>query len=89
MPVEEDTIWGLAATSGAMSMVHMDDCGLATVVCIMTGSKWWVVLRGKGTQGEMGDLTSTHAFPLNWNHFSTGKGAFEAEALQLRAGDVL
>ena len=86
----EDLIWGAAATAGTMSMPHVDDAGLATCVTTMTGSKWWVLLQQRDdleNNDHRGDLLSTHAFPLNWEHTSTGRGFFQAEGLHFKAGD--
>jgi hypothetical protein len=70
----------------------MDDVGLATVSTIMTGSKWWVMMRphpDNDKNDHRGDLFSTHAFPLTWDTFSTGKDHLEAEGIHLKQGDVL
>ena len=89
---KEDLIWGLAATGGTMSMPHIDDSGLAVVSTIMSGSKWWVVMRRHENVEEedhRGDIFSTHAFPLSWGACSTGKGFLQAEAIHLKTGDIL
>jgi hypothetical protein len=73
-------------------MPHIDDDGLAAVVTIMAGSKWWVLLRRRldaDTGDHRGDLFSAHSFPLNWEHCSTGKEFLQAEAVYLKAGDSL
>jgi len=75
-----------------MSMTHLDDGGLAVCSTVMTGSKWWVVMRQRQDHDEdnhRGNIFSTHAFPLGWGHLSTGKEFLEAEALHLKAGDIL
>ena len=73
-------------------MPHIDDVGLATVSMIMTGSKWWVMMRPKPDKDKndhCGNVFSTHAFPLTWDAFSTGNEFFETEAIHLKKGDVL
>jgi hypothetical protein len=87
-----DLTWGAAATAGTISMPHIDDVGLAVGVSVLAGSKWWVFMRQRQATEEddhRGNLFSTHAFPLNWQHTSTGKEFFQAEALHLKAGDTL
>lgn len=73
-------------------MVHIDDDGLATAVKIMSGSKWWVLMRRKRdalAEDEVGDLTSMKCFPLSWEVGNSGHDMFEAEAIHLRETDVL
>jgi hypothetical protein len=41
------TRWGLAATSGAHHLWHIDCNGLCTYIDTQTGSKWWIVARPK------------------------------------------
>jgi hypothetical protein len=89
---DEDLVWGLAATRGSLSMPHIDDDGLAAVVTIMSGSKWWVLLRSRrdaDVDDHRGDLFSIQLFPLNWEHCSSGRAFLEAEAIHLKAGDTL
>jgi hypothetical protein len=88
----EDLIWGAAATAGALSMMHVDDVGLAASITVMSGSKWWVVCRRRQELPDMdrrGDIFSTHSFPKDWAYGSTGEPFLEAEGLHLKAGDVL
>jgi hypothetical protein len=40
--------WGLAATAGALSWIHLDSNGFPTYIDIKAGFKWWIVLRRKG-----------------------------------------
>jgi hypothetical protein len=73
-------------------MPHIDDVGLATVSTVMTGSKWWVMMRPsshKDVSDHRGDLYCSHAFPLSWDAVSTGKEFLEAEAIHLKKGDAL
>jgi len=92
-PPHDDLSWGLAATEGATSWVHMDDDGLATVIVVKTGVKWWVVLKPrKDSSGDVlsGDLGTSKAYPLSWSVEETsGKNNFDAEGVLLPAGSVL
>jgi hypothetical protein len=85
------TNWGVAATAGTTTMVHVDDEGMATAVSVLCGSKYWVVMRPKPNQvhGEMGDQASIQAYPPGWEYGQTGVGALEVEGVLLIAGDVL
>lgn len=38
------TRWGLAATTGAYSKVHIDCDGFSTYIQCKVGSKWWVLI---------------------------------------------
>jgi hypothetical protein len=63
--------------------------GLATAICVMAGSKYWVVMRSKTSEVvENGNLRSTRAFPQNF-YKNSGKGLWEAEGIHLVQGDVL
>jgi|ERR1700721_2179826 hypothetical protein len=85
----EDLVWGCAATAWATSLAHIDDDGLATAICVMAGSKYWVVMRSKTSEVvENGNLRSTRAFPQNF-YKNSGKGLWEAEGIHLVQGDVL
>lgn len=90
--LKDDTTWGLAGTKGATSLTHIDDDGLATVVRIMAGSKYWVVMNSKTPQDDndyAGDLKSIDAFPVNFSYGDSGAGYFEGEGILLTTGDVL
>jgi len=49
-----DMRWGLAATKGAQHWIHIDCDGLATVVDVLCGGRWWLLF----TPGENFDLTN-------------------------------
>jgi hypothetical protein len=72
-------------------MVHIDYEGFGTAITMMSGSKYWVVMRPKADTGpgDVGDQRSIHAYPPDWKHGSDGSDVFEAEGLLLTAGDVL
>jgi hypothetical protein len=90
-PLIDDTNWGTAATAGTTSMVHIDDEGFATVITVLTESKYWVVMRPRPgvPDGEISDQGSIYAYPPGWSHGHTGSGIFMAEGIHLTAGDVL
>jgi len=89
----EDLTWGIAATTGSITMLHIDDSGLAVSITVMMGLKWWVVMRrrqdGLLDNDRSGDLFTTPNFPPNWTHFSVGEQFLKAEAVHLNPGDVL
>jgi hypothetical protein len=88
----DDLLWGTASTKWSTTMTHLDDDGLAAVVRVMTGSKYWVVMRprtGVSSLDLLGDLSTNRAFPHKFAHGHSGKGAFEAEGVLLTMGDVL
>jgi hypothetical protein len=73
-------------------MTHIDDEGFGTAVWIMSGAKWWVVMKSRKPSDDKdfnGDLSSMNAFPLNFEVGHAGDGYFEAEAILLVAGDHL
>lgn len=45
------TRWGLAATSGAHHLWHIDCNGFCTYIDMQTGLKWWII--AKPTHGSM------------------------------------
>lgn len=72
-------------------MVHIDSEGFGTAITVMSGSKYWVVMRPKADlePGDLGDQRSIYAYPSDWQCGSDGSEVFEAEGLLLTAGDVL
>jgi hypothetical protein len=47
-PPMADFRWGLAATTGALSWIHLDSNGLGTYIDLRAGKKVWIVLKRKG-----------------------------------------
>jgi hypothetical protein len=82
----DDMVWSTVATQHATTWHHIDDYGLATVVEVRVGAKYWVVCsprrHGKSDKGIPGSI---HAFDdddeqdVIWDH----------EGVLLQAGDVL
>jgi hypothetical protein len=83
----DDLVWGCGATAGTTSLAHIDDDGLAAVIRITAGSKFWVVMRSKPNE-TVGNLRSIHAFSRDF-YGKSGKELWEAEGIHLVAGDVL
>lgn len=61
-PPLKDIRWGLAATTGAISWLHLDSNGFSTYVDVRTGSKWWIVLRRKGESHDFESISDINAF---------------------------
>lgn len=45
-----DLKWGLCGTSGSSSTGHQDPDGHPTGLDVMTGAKWWIIFRPKGSK---------------------------------------
>ena len=88
----DDLVWGAAATKWTMSTTHIDDDGLAAVVQVMTGAKYWVLMKPKQPESKLdrlGDLSTKDAFPTKFSMGDTGENAFEAEGILLRPNTIL
>ena len=46
-PLTDETNWGMAATKGMTTMVHINNEGFGTSIMVLSGSKYWVVMRQK------------------------------------------
>ncbi|KAF8240400.1 hypothetical protein L208DRAFT_1212558, partial [Tricholoma matsutake] len=51
------TRWGLAATSGAHHLWHIDCNGFCTYIDTQTGMKWWIVAKPKPGSMHFSDAT--------------------------------
>ena len=78
----DSTAWATAATEGATTWPHTDDYGMATIVQVMAGKKFWAVMRPKHGEnskdawiGHLGD--------------SCIADNFDCEGVLLDAGDTL
>lgn len=94
MPIDfpaDSMVWGTAATLGATSWPHLDDHGMATIVKVVTGKKYWVVARPKKTQklGAEGDMDCSKGFPDDWQPDSAGIQWWDHEGVILESGDLL
>jgi hypothetical protein len=88
----DDMLWGTAATAHATSWGHMDDHGVATIVKVIAGSKYWVVARPKrdrANMGTAGDMGTANAFTDEWEPSTAGDEFWDMEGVLLRAGDTL
>ena len=87
----DEMIWATASTRGATTWSHVDDHGLGTVVQIMTGYKYWVILRPKYDQGSpLVDMGSVDAFNnSSWNVNDICDSPWEYEGVLLGPGDTL
>lgn len=82
------TSWGTASTRNALSWIHIDDNGMATVVYPLTGSKWWVLVRFKKNDqrwDEMGDVSTFDS----WSVHEIDEDLWEAEAVHLDSSTAL
>jgi hypothetical protein len=87
-------LWGTAATKDATTWAHIDNHGLATVVKVMTGRKYWVVMfpkHDRGSKNNLGNLATTNAFgsSARWRPSSSCNNLWDHEGVVLEAGDTL
>jgi hypothetical protein len=88
----DDMIWGTAATESATTWPHIDDHGMATIIKVMTGSKYWVMMRPKQNRPKEdtnGNMNTIHAFGEGWSPHSSCHTLWDHEGVLLRAGDIL
>jgi hypothetical protein len=83
-------LWGTVATKHATSWFHVDDYGMATVVKVMTGMKYWVVAHPSpdASEGCYGNPGSVEAF-AGWNAEDSGEHLWEYEGVLLTSGNML
>lgn len=82
-------VWGLASMANATSWFHMDAAGVATVVDVQSGAKWWALAdcpSDPSAVGCKGDLSSIHGLGDEWGPVSSGRGSVRHEAVLLRPG---
>jgi hypothetical protein len=82
-----DWRWGLAATTSAQHVWHMDADGVCTSIEVKAGSKWWVVAKQKAENKDFVDL----AHEENWHFepYSSNECLSEAEGILLLPGTML
>jgi len=91
----DELIWATAATQNAVSWGHIDGNGAATVVTVITGSKYWVLScpktakAGSGKKKPNGNMASIRAFGVGWSPSSACEHLWDHEGILLQAGDVL
>jgi hypothetical protein len=87
-------LWATAGTEHATTWAHIDDHGLATVVKVMTGLKYWVIMYPKKERAKKdtkGDLCTRNAFGTSatWQPSSACGDLWDHEGVLLEAGDTL
>ena len=90
----DDMVWATAATKNATTWGHINDHGMATIVKVMTGKKYWVTMHPKRKQdesqgGSNGDMGSIKVFIDGWEPWGAGELLWDHEAVLLQAGDLL
>ena len=80
------TRWGLAATSGAHHLWHIDCDGFCTYIDTQTGAKWWIVAKSKDGSTHFSHPTVfTEAYDIS----SANEEKWDLEAVLLRPGSRL
>ena len=83
----DDMTWATVSTRGATTLTHMDDHGMGTVIQVMAGYKYWVILRPKCDRRDrpLVDMGSVNAFDgASWDF-----ARWEYEGVLLGPGDTL
>ena len=82
--------WSLIGSRGAISPFHVDSVGLGTVVVVLEGSKYWIVIT------RMGDheiISSVDSLGPGWNPYFINNGDnvkhFFYEGVHLQKGNML
>lgn len=91
-PPDDVMHWATASTADATSWAHLDTAGLATVVTVACGEKYWVVFnrrRNLPDAKSLGDMASIRGLPDNHRPWSAILSAFEHEGVWLKPGSVL
>jgi hypothetical protein len=88
--VKSDMEWSLIGGRGAVSPFHVDSDGLATVIVVVEGSKYWIVAT---RLGEHDGICSVDSLGPTWNPYYIDEGdnanRFRFEAVHLQKGDML
>jgi hypothetical protein len=90
----DKVIWGIASTRNASSWAHMDAQGVGTVIKVITGSKYWVLMTPKqqkraAKDDGAGNMNSIRAFGPGWSPSGACEALWDHEGVLLREGDVL
>jgi hypothetical protein len=82
--------WSLIGSKGAISPLHADSVGLGTVVVVLEGSKYWIVVT---RMGEHDIICSVDSLGPDWNPYLVNDGdngkRFRFEGIHLQKGDML
>jgi hypothetical protein len=85
----EDTEWSLIGGKDAISPIHLDSEGCATLILVLEGSKYWIVatkIDGKD------DISSANSLGPDWDPYILNKEdlhGYQFEAVHLRKGDMM
>ena len=86
----EQTEWSLIGSKDAISSMHIDAEGFATLIMVLEGSKYWIVAT---RVGDDEDICSVDSLGPNWDpyHVNEGNNAsrYRFEAVHLQKGDML
>ena len=82
--------WSLIGGKGAISPFHMDSAGFGTVVVVLEGSKYWIVIT---RMGERDTICSVDSLGPDWTPYFLNDGdnekRFSFEGVHLQKGDML
>ena len=82
--------WSLIGGRGAISPFHMDSVGFGTVVVVLEGSKYWIVMT---KMGERDAISSVDSLGPGWSPYLINEGdnvkRFCFEGVHLQKGDML
>ena len=82
--------WSLVGTRGTVSPFHLDSEGLGTVVVVLKGSKYWIVI--SGFEGDH-QICSADSLGPAWDPYFVNEGdnakRFRFEGVHLQKGDML
>jgi hypothetical protein len=88
--VKSHVEWSLIGTRGTVSPFHLDSEGLGTVVVVLKGSKYWIVI---SQFGEEDQIISVDSLGPAWNPYFVNEGdnvkRFRFEGVHLQKGDML
>jgi hypothetical protein len=82
-------MWGTAATKQATTWPHVDDCGTATVVKIVAGHKYWVIMRPKLHNSSSGDMGTIKTFSKSIQPTEPCDKIWDCEGVLLGPGDMM
>jgi hypothetical protein len=82
--------WSLVGGKGAISPFHVDPDGLATVVVVLEGSKYWIIATRLGNEES---ISTVDSLGPDWHPYYINEGdninRFRFEAVHLQKGDML
>ena len=82
--------WSLIGSKGTISPLHADSDGLGTVVVVLEGSKYWVVVT---RFGEEEIICSADSLGPSWNPYFINEGEnanrYRFEGVHMQKGDMM